>query len=104
MKKKKFPIDPVWRIFISYLLLIFFILLAGGLSAQTPCKEDICVVEFNAGWNETNSVKYLDDDGNKSRDHKNGDVLYTTPPRFDQSQEGPVVPMNELIKPKRNLA
>ena len=41
-------------------ILIFFILLAGSLSAQSPCKEDICVVEFNAGWNESNSTNYLD--------------------------------------------
>ena len=53
-------LDPIWKIFLSYLLLIFFILLAGGLSAQSPCKENICVVEFNASWNEANSVNYLD--------------------------------------------
>ena len=53
-------LDPVWNIFLSYLLLIFFILLAGSLSAQSICKEDICVVEFNAGWNEGNRVNYLD--------------------------------------------
>jgi hypothetical protein len=54
-------LDPVWNIFLSYLLLIFFILLAGSISAQTKfCEEDICVVEFNAGWNESNGAKYLD--------------------------------------------
>ena len=53
-------IDYVWNIFLGYLLLIFFVLLAGSLSAQSPCKEDICVVEFNAGWNEANSADYLD--------------------------------------------
>ena len=54
-------IDCVWNIFCAYLFLIFFILLAGGLSAQTKfCNEDICVVEFNAGWNESNSADYLD--------------------------------------------
>ena len=54
-------IDCVWNIFLGYLILIFFILLAGGLSAQTKfCEEDICVVEFNAGWNESNSANYLD--------------------------------------------
>jgi hypothetical protein len=53
-------LDCVWNIFLGYLILIFFILLAGGLSAQSPCKEDICVVEFNAGWNEANGVNYLD--------------------------------------------
>ena len=53
--------DLIWNIFLGYFLLIFFILLTGGLSAQSPCKEDICVVEFNAGWNEANSVDYLDE-------------------------------------------
>ena len=53
-------LDCVWNIFLGYLILIFFILLAGSLSAQNPCKEDICVVEFNAGWNESNSANYLD--------------------------------------------
>ena len=53
-------LDPVWNIFLGYIILIFFILLAGSLSAQSPCKEDICVVEFNAGWNEANNAKYLD--------------------------------------------
>ena len=50
-----------WKIFGTYLLILFFILIAGSLSAQTKfCEEDICVVEFNAGWNESNSAKYLD--------------------------------------------
>ena len=54
-------IDCVWNIFLGYLILIFFILLAGSLSAQTKfCEEDICVVEFNAAWNESNGAKYLD--------------------------------------------
>ena len=53
-------LDYVWNIFLGYLILIFFILLAGGLSAQTKfCEEDICVVEFNAGWNESNGADYL---------------------------------------------
>ena len=54
-------LDCVWNIFLSYLLLIFCILVAGHLSAQTKfCEEDICVVEFNAAWNESNSAAYLD--------------------------------------------
>ena len=54
-------LDSVWNIFCAYLFLILFILLAGGLSAQTKfCDEEICVVEFNAGWNESNNAKYLD--------------------------------------------
>ena len=54
-------IDCVWNIFLGYFILIFFILLAGSLSAQTKfCKQEICVVEFSAGWNESNSADYLD--------------------------------------------
>ena len=54
-------IDTTWRIFISYMLVIFFMLLAGNAFSQTKfCDEDVCVVEFNAGWNESNSADYLD--------------------------------------------
>ena len=54
-------LDPVWNIFLTFLLILYFIVLASSLSAQSPCKEDICVVEFNAGWNEANRVDYLDE-------------------------------------------
>ena len=54
-------ISDTWRLFISYMLVMFFILLAAGAFAQTKfCKQKICVVEFNAGWNESNSVNWLD--------------------------------------------
>ena len=43
------------------ILLILLYLPLIGFSQSSPCKEDICVVEFNAGWNESNSVDYLDD-------------------------------------------
>jgi len=50
-----------WKIFGVYMLIIAFILVCGGAFGQTKfCKEDICVVEFNAGWNESNSANYLD--------------------------------------------
>ena len=53
-------LDPVWRIFSVYMLIIIFVLICGGAFSQSPCEEDICVVEFNAGWNESNGAKYLD--------------------------------------------
>jgi len=54
-------LDPVWNIFLTFLLIIYFIILASSLSAQTKfCKQEICVVEFNADWNEANRVDYLD--------------------------------------------
>ena len=53
-------LDPVWNIFCAYLLLILFLLATNELFSQSLCEEDICVVEFNAGWNESNSADYLD--------------------------------------------
>ena len=42
-------IDITWKIFVSYMFMLFFMLLASGAFAQTsPCDEDVCVVEFNA--------------------------------------------------------
>ena len=53
-------LDITWRIFMSYMLVLFFMLLASGAFGQnSPCDEDICVVQFNAGWNDANSVDYL---------------------------------------------
>ena len=46
---------------VMYLLVIALILLSGMAFGQNICKKDICVVEFNASWNEANSVDYLDD-------------------------------------------
>ena len=50
---------PIWKIFSTYLLILFFLLICGNAFAQKICKEDICVVEFNASWNESNRVDYL---------------------------------------------
>ena len=53
----------VWKIFGGYLLILFFLALCGmnKANAQTynKCGEDICVVEFNASWNEKNNVDWL---------------------------------------------
>ena len=51
---------PIWKIFSVYILILFFILISNNAFGQKRiCKEDICVVEFNAGWNEGNSVEWL---------------------------------------------
>ena len=34
-------------------------MICGGAFGQNPCDEEICEVEFNAGWNESNGVNYL---------------------------------------------
>ena len=51
-----------WKIFGTYLLVLFFILVCNNAFSQTKfCKQEICVVEFNADWNKANSVEWLDD-------------------------------------------
>ena len=41
--------------------MLFFMLVSNNAFGQRICKQDVCVVEFNAGWNESNSVDYLDE-------------------------------------------
>ena len=48
-------IDITWRIFMGYILVIFFMLLANGAFAQ------IKVTQFNAGWNNANDVSWVMD-------------------------------------------
>ena len=52
----------IWKIFGAYLIVAFLLLLmSGNALGQTKfCKQEICVVEFNAYWNKDNSVSWLD--------------------------------------------
>jgi len=51
----------ILKIFGTYLLILFLILAYSNAFGQEHfCKQNVCVVEFNAGWNEINSVSYLD--------------------------------------------
>ena len=45
---------------LTYLLLMLFMLVGGTVLSQNMCNSDICVVQFNASWNTSNSVDYLD--------------------------------------------
>ena len=45
---------------LTYLLVMLFMLVGGTALSQNMCNSDICVVQFNASWNESNSVDYLD--------------------------------------------
>ena len=52
---------PIYKIFTTYILILFLILVYNNAFGQAKfCEDDICVVEFNAGWNEANSAKYLE--------------------------------------------
>ena len=41
------------------IILIILMFLFVSANSQNICKTDVCVVEFNAGWNEANSVDWL---------------------------------------------
>ena len=45
--------DPVWKIFATYLLVLLSLLVYGNAFSQIEIKQ------FNAGWNESNGVDYL---------------------------------------------
>ena len=45
------------------LLLTFGFLLISFLafSQKSPCKDDVCVVQFNANWNSANDVEWVNE-------------------------------------------
>ena len=40
--------------------LLLLLLFPFILFSQNECDEDICVIQFNAGWNEANGVDWLE--------------------------------------------
>ena len=50
----------VWKLFGGYLLILLLMVVSSSANGQTyTCDEDICVVEFNASWNDANNVTWL---------------------------------------------
>ena len=49
-----------WGTVLAYFLLAAMMLAGGIAFGQNPCNSDICVVQFNASWNGSNGVDYLD--------------------------------------------
>ena len=45
---------------IAYIFLMLCMFVAGTAFSQNMCNSDICVVQFNASWNASNGVDYLD--------------------------------------------
>ena len=41
-------------------ILITLLILPLLALSQSPCDADVCVVQFNAGWNSTNDVEWLE--------------------------------------------
>ena len=50
----------VWKIFGGYLLVLLLMVMSQTTFAQSPCGGDgVCVVQFNAGFNEANKVTWV---------------------------------------------
>ena len=53
-----------WKIFGGYILILLLMLLSSTATGQNPCDNDeLCVVQFNAGFNEGNKVTWVGDLG-----------------------------------------
>ncbi len=50
-----------FRTVVVYALIMLGALLSGGAFGQNLCGSDICVVQFNASWNTSNNVDYLEE-------------------------------------------
>jgi len=48
-----------YRVYFIYILVMILVFLFGTVKSQNICETDVCVVEFNAGWNKSNSVDWL---------------------------------------------
>ncbi len=50
-----------WKTVLVYATLIATMLIGSiSASAQNLCNSEVCVVQFNTSWNESNNVDYLD--------------------------------------------
>ena len=49
------------KIFCTYILILLFMIVCSSAKAQSPCGDKLCVVEFNASFNQQNSVEWLGD-------------------------------------------
>ena len=51
-----------WKVFAGYLLLLLLMIISSSANGQSPCDSDeLCVIQFNAGFNEANKVTWLGD-------------------------------------------
>ena len=41
------------------ILLLLLMVVANSANGQSPCGDDLCVVQFNAGFNEANKVTWV---------------------------------------------
>ena len=78
----------------QYVTLLTFMLFGLVASAQSPCKDGLCVVQFNAEWNAGKSVNWLGD----LTDCKSGQLLICENPKYQAKYKIVVVPTIIVFK------
>tara|TARA_R110002050_G_scaffold276443_1_gene421645 strand:- start:802 stop:1185 length:384 start_codon:yes stop_codon:yes gene_type:complete len=48
------------KLLIGYIIFLMMLVACGSANAQSPCNDDVCVVQFNASWNAAKSVDWLE--------------------------------------------
>ena len=53
--------DYTWlKMLAGYILLLLLMVASSPANGQSPCKDEgLCVVQFNAGFNEANKVPWI---------------------------------------------
>lgn len=52
----------VWKLLFGYIIFLLLLLVSNTASGQSPCGgDDLCVVQFNAGFNEANKVTWVEE-------------------------------------------
>ena len=52
--------NTVIKLFVGYILVLLFMVISSPAKGQSPCgNDDLCVVQFNAGFNEANKVPWV---------------------------------------------
>ena len=52
--------NTVWKMMVGYILILLLMIMSNSANGQSPCEgEGLCVVQFNAGFNEANKVTWL---------------------------------------------
>jgi hypothetical protein len=52
----------VWKLMAGYILILLLMLISITANGQSLCENDgICVVQFNAGFNEANKVEWVNE-------------------------------------------
>ena len=52
--------NTVWKMMVGYILILLLMIMSNSANGQSPCEgEGLCVVQFNAGFNEANKVTWI---------------------------------------------